>query len=93
MMNKKPARQTHRQRLFTCLRYGGLPVTAIGVIGMFVPGAYPTMLQGIEGYMILSGSILNAIGRFKVAKDPCPMSATNYCRTVAEGLQDVALIL
>jgi hypothetical protein len=92
MINEQP-RQTNRQRLFTCLRYGGLLVTAIGVIGMFVPGAYPTMFQDIEGYMILSGSILNATGRIKVAENPGPNSATNICRSVAEGLQDVALML
>jgi hypothetical protein len=91
MINEQ-TRQTKRQWIFTCLRYGGLLVTAIGVVMMVVPGAYPTMLQGIGGYMILSGSIMNAIGRIKVAKDPSPMSATNICRTVAEGLQDVALI-
>jgi hypothetical protein len=93
MMNKQPKKQSARQWIFTCLRYGGLLVTVIGVVMMFVPGACPKMLHNIEGYMILSGSIMNAIGRINVAKDPCPMSANNYCRTIAEGLQDVALIL
>jgi hypothetical protein len=75
-MNKaEQPRQTNRQRLFTCLRYGGLLVTAIGVLSMFVPGAYPKMLNDIGGYMILSGSILNATGRIKVSTNPNPMPA------------------
>jgi hypothetical protein len=90
-MNKaEQPQQTNRQRFFTCLRYGGLLVTAMGVISMFVSGAYPTMFQDIGGYMILSGSILNATGRIKVAKNPYPMPAAAQ---VAESLQDVALIL
>jgi hypothetical protein len=39
MINEQP-QQINRQRCCTCLRYGGLLVTAIGVISMFVPGAY-----------------------------------------------------
>jgi hypothetical protein len=89
MINEQP-RQTNRQRFLTCLRYGGLLVTAIGVLSMFVPGACPTMLNDIGGYMILSGSILNATGRIKVAKNPDPIPAAAQ---VAEGLQDVALML
>jgi hypothetical protein len=90
MINVQQTKQTNRQRFFICLRYGGLLVTAIGVIGVFVPGAYPTMFQDIGGYMILSGSILNATGRIKVAKNPDPMPAAAQ---FAEGLQDVALML
>lgn len=98
-----------RRTIFKLLRYAGLLVTALAVASMLVPGAWPVMPEGIEGYMIFGGSIMNAIGRWNrvsvvgnlEAAVPGSYTITPNSSTVhrspvlaiAETLQDAALIL
>jgi hypothetical protein len=98
-MNKAQTKQT----LFKVFRYSGLLVTALGVALVLVPGAWLEMPEGVAGYMILGGSILNATGRLsresivRSLESAVPGSQLDTHRStalaIAEGLQDATLLL